>query len=284
MNKILLIGGSGQVGWELQRSLAPLGTLVVRPHSSLDLTQDAAIRQTIRETRPDIVVNAAAYTAVDQAEQEADLAMVINGRAPAIMAEEARAIDALLVHYSTDYVFDGTKASPYLEDDPPNPLSVYGKTKLAGERAIVEQSCRHLIFRTSWVYGLHGKNFLRTMQRLGRERNELKVVADQFGAPTWSRMIAETTALALRGAAADGVYHLPCAGSTTWHGFAAAILAAQNWQGRLLPIPASEYPLPARRPANSRLDHSKLQRQLRLSPPDWETALALCLADDAAPR
>ena len=281
MNRILLIGGSGQVGWELKRSLAPLGELVVRSHGDLDLTQEEAIRATISAIRPDIVVNAAAYTAVDQAEKEPDLAMKVNAVAPGIMAQTAAEIDALLVHYSTDYVFDGSKDSPYHEDDETNPLSVYGQSKLAGEHAIRDSECRHLIFRTSWVYGLRGKNFLRTMQRLGRERDELKVVADQLGAPTWSRMIAETTALALRGEAPSGIYHFSSAGHTSWHGFAAAILAAQGWTGRLLAIPASEYPLPARRPANSRLDGHKLQKLLRLALPDWQTALSLCLADDA---
>jgi len=281
VKKILLFGASGQVGRELRRTLAPLGELVVSSRGALDLTNVEAIRAAIRQERPDIVVNAAAYTAVDQAETEQDLALLTNGKAPGIMAEEAGKIDALLVHYSTDYVFDGAKDSPYHEDDEPNPLSAYGASKLAGERAIRDAECRHLIFRTSWVYGLHGKNFLRTMQRLGREREELKVVVDQIGAPTWSRWIAEATALALRAEAPDGVYHLSCAGSTSWHGFAAAILAAQGWRGHLLPIPSRDYPLPARRPANSRLDNHKLHRMLRLALPDWETALALCLADEA---
>lgn len=281
MRKILLIGASGQVGRELRRTLAPLGELVLSNRESVDLTRAETIRATIRQVRPDIVVNAAAYTAVDQAETEPDLALLINGNAPGIMAEEAGKIDALLVHYSTDYVFDGAKDSPYHEDDEPNPLSVYGASKLAGERAIRDLECRHLIFRTSWVYGLHGKNFLRTMQRLGREREELQVVDDQIGAPTWSRLIAEATALALRGEAPDGIYHMSCAGRTSWHRFAAAILAAQDWRGRLLPIPSRDYPLPARRPANSRLDNHKLHRLLHLALPDWQTALALCLADEA---
>ena len=281
MNRILLFGSSGQVGRELRRTLAPLGELLVPNRESVDLTRAEAMRTAIRQARPDIVVNAAAYTAVDQAETEQDLALMINGKAPGIMAEEAAKIDALLVHYSTDYVFDGSKDSPYDEDDAPNPLSVYGASKLAGELAIRGAGCRHLIFRTSWVYGLHGKNFLRTMQRLGQEREEVKVVDDQIGAPTWSRLIAEATALALRAEAADGIYHLSCAGSTSWHGFAAAILAAQGWHGRLLPIPSRDYPLPARRPANSRLDNRKLQRLLHLALPDWQAALALCLADEA---
>ncbi len=281
MHKLLLIGSQGQVGRELQRCLAPLGELAVRDRTTLDLSNAAALRAAIRGERPDVVVNAAAYTAVDQAEQEPALALRINGEAPAVMAEEAKKLGALLVHYSTDYVFDGAKDGPYQEDDAPNPLSVYGRTKLAGEQAIGAAGCRHLIFRTSWVYGLYGKNFLRTMQRLGREREELRVVDDQIGAPTWSRMIAETTALALRQPAADGIYHLCCAGVTSWHGFAAAILAAQNWSGRLSPIPASAYPLPARRPANSRLDNGKLQRLLGLALPDWRSALGLCLADQA---
>jgi len=281
VNRILLFGSSGQVGRELRRTLAPLGELLVPNRESVDLTRAEAMRTAIRQARPDIVVNAAAYTAVDQAETEQDLALMINGKAPGIMAEEAAKIDALLVHYSTDYVFDGSKDSPYDEDDAPNPLSVYGASKLAGELAIRGAGCRHLIFRTSWVYGLHGKNFLRTMQRLGQEREELKVVDDQIGAPTWSRLIAEATALALRAEAADGIYHLSCAGSTSWHGFAVAILADQGWHGRLLPIPSRDYPLPARRPANSRLDNRKLQRLLHLALPDWQAALALCLADEA---
>ena len=277
MKRLLLFGGDGQVGWELRRTLAALGDVIVRGHDRLDLGDADALRTAVADAAPDIIVNAAAYTTVDQAETEADIAMRINATAPGIMAEEATKRDALLVHYSTDYVFDGSLDRPYREDDAAAPLNVYGRSKLAGEEAIRATDCRHLIFRTSWVYGQRGKNFLRTLQRLGREKEELSVVADQIGAPTWSRLVAEATALALRGDPPPGIYHLSCAGTASWHDFAAAILAAQGWRGRLLPIPACDYPLPARRPANSRLDNGKLARQLGLQLPDWRAALALCL-------
>ena len=279
MKNILLIGSNGQVGWELRRTLAPLGPVTALDRQSLDLTNLASLRAIIEAARPDIIVNAAAYTAVDQAESEPELAMQINAAAPAAIAEAACTLGSLLVHYSTDYVFDGTKAGAYTEEDTPNPINVYGKSKLAGELAIQASGCRHLIFRTSWVYGLHGKNFLRTIQRLSAEREELRVVDDQIGAPTWSRMIAETTALALHGLYTSGLYHLSAAGSASWHGFAQAILDAQYWRGKLVPIRTSEYPLPARRPMNSVLDNGKLARDFALASPDWRAALDLCLAD-----
>ena len=250
MNKILLTGANGQVGWELARSLAPLGEVIARNRATLDLTDSAAVAVAIKEVRPDIVVNAAAYTAVDQAEREPDLAMKINAEAPAVMAEAAQKLGSLLVHYSTDYVFDGVKQGAYTEEDMPNPLGIYGRSKLAGEQAIQLSGCRHLIFRTSWVYGLRGKNFLRTIQRLAGERNEISVVDDQVGAPTWSRMIAEATALALRSEPESGIYNLTAAGVTSWHGFAKAILEAQQWRGNLTAIMTDAYPLPAKRPVN----------------------------------
>ena len=276
---ILLIGAGGQVGRELARTLAPLGEVIAFDRQALDLAHVDAIRAAIRAIRPDLIVNAAAFTAVDQAEAEPDLAMAINGLAPGVMAEEARRLGALLVHYSTDYVFDGAKANPYTEDDVPKPLNAYGRSKLAGEQAIQGSGCRHLIFRTSWVYGLHGKNFLRTIARLAQEREELSIVADQIGAPTWSRMIGEATALALRGDPATGLYHMSSAGSTSWHGFARAILDAQGWRGRLIPIPTRDYPLPAQRPLNSTLCNDKLTTDFGLRLPDWRESLVLCLGD-----
>lgn len=282
MKCILLTGTNGQVGWELERTLAPLGEVLACDRAGLDLADSDRIRAVVREARPEIIVNAAAYTAVDKAEAEPELAMAINGTAPGVLAEEAKRTGALLVHYSTDYVFDGAKDTPCTEDDPPNPCNAYGRSKLAGERAIRAAGCRHLILRTSWVYGLRGHNFLRTMLRLAAERDELRVVADQFGAPTWSRMIAEATALALASPdPAEGLFHLACGGETTWFGFTEAILAGTRTQRqrepRLVPISASEYPLPAKRPASSRLDCTRLMRETGLRLPHWQTALDLCL-------
>lgn len=286
MTRILLTGIGGQVGWELQRTLQPLGEVVACDRQRLDLADPDCLRAVLRETKPTIIVNPAAYTAVDKAESEPELAQAINGTAPGILAEEAKRLDALLVHYSTDYVFDGAKTTPYVEDDPTAPLGTYGRSKLAGEAAIQASGCRHLIFRTCWVYGARGHNFLRTMLRLARERDELHVVADQHGAPTWSRMIAETTTVALALAHRDGqqgTYHLAAAGATTWHGFASAIVVEANTRGildRATPvrrIASADFPTPTQRPANSRLDCGRLREDFGLQPPDWETQLALCL-------
>ena len=286
---ILLTGANGQVGWELRRSLSTLGQVTALDSHGLNLTDPTAIRRAVAELKPRIIVNPAAYTAVDKAESEPDLAQAVNATAPGILAEEAAATGALLVHYSTDYVFDGSGDHPWREDDPTGPLNVYGATKLAGEQAIAASGCRHLIFRTSWVYGVRGSNFLLTMQRLMRERPELKIVADQVGAPTWCRSLADATAQILaqvispsRGAdkpASWGVYHMTNGGETAWHGFAQAILAADppETPPRLLPIPSSDYPTPARRPLNSRLDNSKLARVFGVRLPDWDQALKLCL-------
>lgn len=286
MKRILLTGIHGQVGRELQRALQPLGEVIALDRAALDLAQPERIRCVVREIQPDILVNPAAYTAVDQAESEAELALAINGAAPGILAEEAKRLDALLVHYSTDYVFDGAKPAPYREDDPVGPINSYGRSKLAGERAIEAAGCRHLIFRTCWVYGLRGRNFLRTMLRLAAERDELAVVADQLGAPTWARLIAEATALALaRHAGQQGIYHLAAAGATSWHGFAAAIVDRAYRTGLLAKAPpvrrlaSAEYPTPARRPTNSRLDCARLEQDFGLRLPDWETQLQLCLDD-----
>lgn len=287
--RILLTGSRGQVGWELARALSTLGEVVALDADSLDLTDANAIRRVVGEVRPGIIVNPAAHTAVDKAESEPDLARAINATAPGILAEEAEKLGALLVHYSTDYVFDGGGELPRQEDDPTGPLNVYGATKLEGENAIRAGCRRHLIFRTSWVYGARGANFLLTMRRLMGERPELKIVDDQIGAPTWCRHLAEATAQILaqvgspaRGADKPepwGVYHMTNGGETSWHGFAAAIqtLDAPGKPARLVAIPSSEYPTPARRPLNSRLDNGKLERVFGIRLPDWRDALRLCM-------
>lgn len=285
--RILLTGARGQVGWELRRTLSCLGEVVALDSRSMNLVDADAVRQTVREMAPNIIVNPAAYTAVDKAESEPELAHAVNAVAPGILAEEAGRLGALLVHYSTDYVFNGSGSTPWQEDDACDPLNVYGATKLAGERAIQAAGCRHLIFRTSWVYGARGSNFLLTMRRLMRERPELKIVADQVGAPTWCRDLAEATAQALSQitspmSAANqaepwGIYHVTNAGETSWHGFAGAIQAHDGAGVRLLPIPSSDYPTPARRPLNSRLNNDKLKRTFGISLQDWRAALALCL-------
>jgi dTDP-4-dehydrorhamnose reductase len=281
---ILIIGKIGQVGWELQRTVAPLGRICSVDFPEIDLTDGASIRKWVRETKPGVIINAAAYTAVDKAETEVERCQQINGIAPGILAEEARQAGALLVHYSTDYIFDGTKRAPYVEEDAPNPLGSYGRSKLAGDRAVEQAGGDYLIFRLCWVYGARGQNFLLTMMRLAREREKLRVVNDQVGSPTWSRMIAETTALALKQALAGpeperfrGVYHLAAAGQTSWHGFAEAIVrgvpAAERKCTQIDPITTQEYPLPARRPAYSVLSCEKLKRTFGLQLPGWNESL-----------
>jgi dTDP-4-dehydrorhamnose reductase len=292
--RILLSGKNGQVGWELQRSLAPFGEVVALERAEMDLSDPDSIRRAIRGAKPAVIVNAAAYTAVDKAEAEPGPAMQINGVAPGIIAEEAARIGALVIHYSTDYVFDGTKNAPYLEDDRTNPVSAYGRSKLAGEEAIRAAGAPHLIFRTSWVYSARGNNFLRTMLRLAGERPELKIVDDQVGAPTWARSIADLTARALGAGGSgparerSGLYHLTAAGAVSWCGFAEAIFAAARTRladfkaPAVLPIPASQYPLPARRPSNSRLDNAKLRAAFGLTPPAWEVMLDQCMQELSA--
>lgn len=284
--KILLTGSAGQLGRELVRSLACLGEVVACDRRALDLGDADALRSVLRATKPSVVVNAAGYTAVDRAESEPAAAEAVNGLAPGILAEEAKRCGALLVHYSTDYVFDGAKGAPYTEDDAPAPLSAYGRSKLAGERAIAAVAGRHLILRTGWVFGLHGANFIKTILRLARERDELRVVADQCGAPTWTRHLADATALLLaRRDAAEGLFHVAAAGEATWHGYAEAIVATAAAAGlierapHVLPIATADYPLPARRPADSRLDCRRLARDCGIALPDWRTGLADCLAD-----
>lgn len=286
--RILLTGVNGQVGWELQRTLAPLGDVIAADRSRLDLADTASLRRSVAAIAPDLIVNPAAYTAVDKAESEPELAHAINAAAPGELAMAAAERGIPLVHFSTDYVFDGKKSGAYTEADPPNPLGVYGASKLAGEEAVARAGIPHLILRTSWVYGLRGRNFLLTMHRLARERDTLAVVDDQFGAPTWSRLIAEATALVVARwldrpdqTASSGVYHLTCGGRTSWHGFTAAILAhlaaTDGKLARLLAIPSSGYPTPAARPPNSQLDCGKLADTFGVRLPDWEQALALCL-------
>jgi dTDP-4-dehydrorhamnose reductase len=288
--KILLTGKDGQVGWELRRSLSVLGQVSALGREDLDLSNPDFVRRVVREIRPHLIVNAAAYTAVDRAESEEPLAYAINAIAPGILAEEARSLGAGLVHYSTDYVFDGEKASPYVEGDPPGPLNAYGRTKLAGEKAIAAVGGRYLTLRTSWVYGPRGQNFMRTIQRSAREREELRIVDDQTGAPTTTRVVADATAQLLgciqrsRTDWPSGLYHLACRGETTWFGFARRILElAKDRLGgrtpRLTAIRTEQYPTPARRPVNSRLDVSLLERGFALELPDWEAALALCIED-----
>ena len=289
--RILITGGAGQVGWELRRALAIFGEVVAPPRDILDLASADSIVTAVRGIRPGLIVNAAAYTAVDKAESESGLAMTINGEAPRILAEEAALRNAALIHYSTDYVFDGSKAEPYREDDEAAPINVYGRTKLAGEQGVMAAEAAHLIFRTSWVYGPRGSNFLLTMLRLAKERKELKDVDDQFGAPTSARLIAEATAGAIARNFADGrldldrlrqmggLYHLTAAGRTTWYGFAQAILTGKEGMAKVLPIPTSGYPTPARRQQNSVLDNGKLEKQFGFSLPDWKVGLQLCLEE-----
>jgi dTDP-4-dehydrorhamnose reductase len=286
--RVLISGQHGQVSRELQRRLGRVGELIVLGRDQLDLAQPEQIRQQVQKVRPDLIINAAAHTAVDLAESEPETAFAINAVAPGIFAEEALKLGIPLIHYSTDYVFDGMKVGPYNEDDTPNPLGVYGKSKLAGERAITDVQGKHLILRTSWVYSAHGRNFLLTMQRLLQERPEVRIVADQIGAPTWAGTIANSTlALIERWQAGKaptwGTYHLTAQGETSWFGFAQAIGEALRQQGKpcanLLPIPSSDYPTPAARPLNSCLDCSRLQREWGISQPDWQLALRECLAE-----
>ncbi|WP_425253262.1 dTDP-4-dehydrorhamnose reductase [Janthinobacterium sp. NFX145] len=288
MSRILITGKTGQVGYELERSLQGLGEIIALDRSQMDLADLDQVREVIRRIKPTLIVNPAAYTAVDKAESEPELAMRINGEAPGVMAEEAKKLGAAMIHYSTDYVFDGSKDAPYVETDPTCPINVYGNSKLAGEQAIQAAGIPHLILRTSWVYSTHGKNFLLTMLRLAKEREELGIVSDQFGAPTWSRTIADTTAhiVAQSLTASDqqewwqprsGLYHLTAQGRTSWFGFTEAIMAHPSItkKPRLKPILAQDYPVPATRPINSVLSSQRLMDTFcRI--PDWRDALRLC--------
>ncbi|CAG0963690.1 dTDP-4-dehydrorhamnose reductase [Burkholderiales bacterium] len=287
MAAILVTGAAGQLGCELVHALAPLGEVVGVDRAQLDLADPGAIVATVRRVKPALIVNAGAYTSVDLAEKEPALAEAVNGVAPGVLAEEAKRAGALLVHWSTDYVFDGAAGAPYDEDAPARPLSSYGRSKLAGERAVAASGARALVFRTSWVYGRRGRNFLLTMQRLAAERPEIRVVDDQTGVPNWCRDLARATArLASHGlpwlAERGGLYHMSARGSTTWYGFARAILAGVA-SARVVPITSAEYPTPARRPAYGVLGTARFERTFGFALPDWHTSLAECLASDPDP-
>ncbi len=292
--KILLLGKNGQVGWELQRSLAPLGELTALDRHSQpcgDLSQPERLADAVRALRPDVIVNAAAHTAVDKAESEPGLARTLNATAPAALAQAAAETGAWLVHYSTDYVFDGSGQRPWQEGDATGPLGVYGQTKLEGEQAIAASGCKHLVFRTSWVYAARGGNFVKTMLRLAQERERLTVIDDQHGAPTGADLIADVTAHALRAAlqqpALAGLYHLVASGETSWHGYASHAIARARtlrpdlaWKvGDIAPVPTSAFPTPAKRPLNSRLNTQKLQQAFGLSLPHWQQGVDRLLAE-----
>lgn len=295
--RVLVTGVQGQVGRALLQSFTGSAEVVACDRTSLDLSNPDSIRARVRAVAPDVIINAGAYTAVDRAESEQELAMAINGRAPGVLAEEARRSGAILIHYSTDYVFDGSKSGPWVEDDAPNPLSTYGATKLAGEEAIRKVDGRYLVFRTSWVYAPEGKNFLHTMLRLGRERDSLNVVDDQIGAPTTAAELARVTQTIVNGiidqkfgrhAEWTGVYHMTCAGSTSWCGFAKAIFKrAPGLIGgkfpKVNPIATSDYPTPAKRPLNSVLSNEKLKERFGIQPANWKSALDKVIAEIPAP-
>ena len=293
--KLLLLGKGGQVGWELQRSLAPLGELVALDFDSSEFAADFShpeqLAETVRKVRPDVIVNAAAYTAVDKAESEAEFARKLNATSPGALAEAAQQVGALMVHYSTDYVFDGSGAEPWQEGDATGPLSVYGRTKLEGEQLVARHCARHLIFRTSWVYAARGGNFANTMLRLAKERERLTVIDDQVGAPTGAELLADVTAHAVRATLADpakaGLYHLVAGGETTWNGYARFVLTQALAAGVELKarpdtvdaVPTSAFPTPATRPLNSRLNTSKLQSTFGLMMPPWHAGVARMLRE-----
>jgi dTDP-4-dehydrorhamnose reductase len=296
MTKILLLGKNGQVGWELQRALAPLGEVVALDFDSPgplsgDFSKPDSLAATVRAVAPQIIVNAAAHTAVDKAESEPALARAINALAPGVLAREAASLDAWLVHYSTDYVFDGSGSTPWLEESPTGPLSVYGQTKLEGEQAIRSSGCKHLIFRTSWVYAARGGNFAKTMLRLAKERDKLTVISDQVGAPTGADLLADITAHALRVVQQKpqlgGSYHAVASGETSWHGYAKHVVEFARAAGQdikvapeaIEPVPTSAFPTPAQRPGNSRMDTSKLQQTFNLVLPPWQSGVERMLTE-----
>lgn len=293
--RILLIGSTGQIGWELRRSLAPFGELVCADRDMADLCKPESLQKSVTALRPDVVINAAAYTAVDKAQEDSDLATLVNGIAPGALARAANEIGALLVHYSSDYVFDGSGDAPVTEDVVANPLGVYGQSKLAGEQAIRANGTRHLILRTSWVYGARGQNFPKTMLRLAQERSELRIVNDQIGAPTGAELLADVTAHALRATRARpvlaGTYHVAAAGETSWHGLAQFVIDTARtlrpdlpWRvERMVPIPTTQYPTPARRPLNSRLNTSRLRAAFDLHMPPWEEGVRRVLTELLTP-
>ena len=292
--KILLFGKNGQVGWELNRSLQPLGEVIALGRDDADFSNSESLRQILQDVSPDVIVNAVAYTAVDKAEEEEGLAAKVNSIAPGVLAEEAKKLNALLVHYSTDYVFDGAKEEPYIETDNAKPINAYGRTKLAGEQAIQSSGCAYLIFRTSWVYASRGHNFLLTMLKLAQERVELSIVNDQIGSPTSARLIADTTVLCVQqaikeklvGIFSSDLYHLTTSGHTSWHGFTKEIvkLASNSLElpltiKELKAIPTSDYPTPATRPMNSQLALTKLESVFSLKMPGWKGVLHQCMEE-----
>jgi dTDP-4-dehydrorhamnose reductase len=295
MTRILLLGSNGQVGWELKRSLLPLGDVIALDRNEADFSRPEGLRTIVRESQVDIIVNAAAYTAVDQAEIEESVAKAVNADAPAVLAEEAKRLNALLIHYSTDYVFDGKKTTPYIEEDIPNPINVYGQTKLSGEINIQTTGCRYLIFRTSWVYAPRGRNFVKTILRLADERDELRIVSDQIGAPTSARYIADVTsaiisksnpAAMLSAIPSSGIYHLTPQGSASWHEFAQFVLESRNkWDmkntnlPKLTPVSTEQYVTKAKRPRNSLLSCDKLEKNWLIARPHWKTLVQQCLED-----
>lgn len=283
--RILLLGSNGQVGWELQRSLSPLGTIIAYDRQQANLENLSSLKQILLDVSPDLIINAAAYTAVDQAESESDKAYLINAKAVGVIAETAKKLNVRLVHYSTDYVFDGTKVGAYVEEDSTAPLNVYGKSKLAGEQAIIDSACDHYIFRTSWVYGQHGKNFIKSILRLAQTKDVLNVVNDQYGAPTSAELIADVTAHMLKNTfndfehaqKTDGIYHLTSSGKTNWFELSQYILDQAHYFGstfkltsdKITPITSAEFPLPAQRQKNSSLNVDKLSTKIKLTMPDW---------------
>jgi dTDP-4-dehydrorhamnose reductase len=293
--KILLFGKNGQVGWELQRSLAPLGELIALDFDSQDFCGDftnlSGLAKTIRDVAPDVIVNAAAHTAVDKAESEPELARIINALAPGVLAQEAKRVGAWLVHYSTDYVFDGSGEKPWLESDPTGPLSVYGTTKLEGESLIIASGCKHLIFRTSWVFAARGGNFAKTMLRLAKERDVLNVIHDQIGAPTGADLLADVTAHAIRKALqhneVGGLYHLVASGETSWHEYASFVIEFARQAGieikvaseAIQSVSSAAFPTVAKRPLNSRLDSHKLQNTFDLTLPQWQSGISRMLTE-----
>jgi len=292
--KILLFGKNGQLGWELNRSLQPLGETIALGREEADFSNPESLRDIVRNVKPEVIVNAVAYTAVDKAEDDEDLAAIINSVAPGILAEEALRIDALLIHYSTDYVFDGTKKGPYIETDEPNPVNAYGRTKLAGEQALQSSGCNYLILRTSWVYASRAHNFLLTILKLAKERDELSIVADQIGSPTSARLIADITILCLHqaikekrsGIFSSGLYHLTSSGYTSWHGFSQEIVSTANISldanlkvKNIKEIPTVDYPTPAKRPMNSCLSTNGVEKKFNIHLPDWRDLLRLCMEE-----
>ena len=294
--RLLVTGADGQVGCELRQSLAPLGEVIALDRAACDLARPAEVARILRAATPDVIVNAAAYTAVDRAEQEEQLATLINGTAVGEIAQAARQLGALLIHYSTDYVFDGRKDAPYAEDDVPSPISAYGRSKLAGERAIAQCGGRYLIVRTSWIYAARGHNFLKTVLRLARERDELRIVDDQIGAPTWARDLAAATAVMTRQARQEiarddfesGLFHVTGSGATSWFVFAKAVVKQAEQYGllarksKIVPIASSEYPVAATRPKNSRLSGARARHRFQIALPEWEQSLAVCMRELSA--